>query len=39
MITQDVVDDAIKLLKKDFDLSYEGKQQSNVFTINYSGKA
>jgi len=39
MITQDVVDDAIKLLKKDFDLSYKGKQQSNVFTINYSGKA
>ena len=39
MITQEAADDVIALLKKDYDLSYEGKTQSNVFNINYTGKA
>ena len=39
MITQDIVKDVVSILKHDFDLSYEGKKQSNVFDINYTGKA
>ena len=39
MIKAKVVDEAIIMLVQDYDLSYEGKVQTNVFTINYSGKA
>ncbi len=39
MTTEDVAKDAIRILRQDYDMSYEGKVQTNVFTINYSGKA
>jgi len=39
MITEDVAKDVIKMLRIDYDMSYEGKVQTNVFTIDYSGKA
>ena len=38
MIKQEEADDAIAKLRSSFDLAYTGKNQSNVFTINYSGK-
>ncbi|WP_299875964.1 hypothetical protein [uncultured Cocleimonas sp.] len=38
MIQENVAKDVTKLLMQEYDMSYEGKVQSNVFTINYSGK-
>ncbi len=39
MIQEKVVENVIIKLVQDYDMSYEGKPQTNIFTINYSGKA
>ncbi len=38
MIPKEDADDSIEKLRSNYDLSYAGKAQTNVFSISYSGK-
>ena len=38
LVTQDIVDDSIAHLRTQYDLSYNGKTQNNVLSINFSQK-
>lgn len=39
MLPQEIADDAMAILRSQYDLSYAGKNQTNVLSINYFGKA